>query len=342
VRWRSFVIKALISVGLVMYLVHRTGGWETLAAWVRIVPPTVLLWAWVLYFTAVVLGSVKWAILLRAQGLPVPWMALVRYTLIGAFFNNLLPANVGGDVMRGYELAHHTQRRTDAAISVIMDRLVGLLTFLTTAAVAGTALLVLDRWGGVPLTQDARENVSRLTGVAWSAEVGLLLLMGLMLSRRLKRRGEHVLQRIPWFRKGAPLFHQVAVALNAYRHAYLALLMGSAVSGGILLLTGVETWLLVQALVPERVPFLYVMLVNPLIAFALLVPLSIGGLGIGQTAYIFFFGLLGVSSPVALALSLLHQGIVYTASLPGAVLWLRSRERSTPVGERGMMAPPAR
>ncbi len=341
-QWRSFALKALVSVGLVLYLVHRTGGWENLFTWVRAVPLPVLLWAWVLYFAAVLMGSVKWGLLLRAQGLSVPWRALVRYTLIGAFFNNLLPANVGGDVVRGYGLAQHTRQRTAAAISVVMDRLVGLLAFLTMAALAGTALLILNTWHRVSLSDTARANVLRLTLLAWVTEGSLLALMALMLSRRLKRRVEDILQRMPVLHRGVPFFHQVAEALNAYRHAYQALLLGGSVSWGILLLTGVETWLLAQALVPEGIPFLYVMLVNPLIAFALLLPFSIGGLGIGQTAYIFFFGLLDVAPPVALALSLLHQGIVYTASLPGALVWLRAREQDHPLSHRGVMAPPAR
>jgi len=47
-----------------------------------------------------------------------------------------LPANIGGDVMRGYGLARYTERSAEAAVSVIVDRIIGLAAFMFTAVVA--------------------------------------------------------------------------------------------------------------------------------------------------------------------------------------------------------------
>ena len=73
---------------------------------------------------------------MRAQGTPVPLGALLQYTFVGVFFNNFLPANVGGDVMRGYGLARYTDQGAEAAVSVVVDRVVGLMAFMISAAVA--------------------------------------------------------------------------------------------------------------------------------------------------------------------------------------------------------------
>ena len=54
------------------------------------------------------------------------------YTFVGSFFNNFLPANVGGDVMRGFGLAQYTERSAEAAVSVIVDRIIGLVAFMFT------------------------------------------------------------------------------------------------------------------------------------------------------------------------------------------------------------------
>src|SRR5262245_49721432 len=63
-----------------------------------------------LFMLAVVVHAFKWFILLKAQGIQVPLGALVNYNFVGAFFNSFLPANVGGDVMRGFGLARYTER----------------------------------------------------------------------------------------------------------------------------------------------------------------------------------------------------------------------------------------
>ena len=65
-----------------------------------------------------------------------------------------------------------------------------------------------------------------------------------------------------------------------------------------------------------------IFLFNPLIALVLMIPISIGGLGVNQTAYPFFYGLAGVPVAHALAVSLLMQAVIILGSLPGGVLWL--------------------
>ncbi len=318
----TFALKLAVSLGLLAYLVHRVGGLGRLASLFSQARVDLLALAFVLYLAAVTVSSAKWWVLLRAQGLDVPWPSLLTYTFLGAFFNNFLPANVGGDVMRGYGLAKHTRRTTDAAVSVVMDRLVGLLAFLIAAVFAGT-LIVFSAGRDSAMAASALANVRALTLLAWISTGGLALGVSLLLSRRVKRWVETGMARVPLVRALVPPFHRVATAINAYRHAYGAILLGMSISWLVLLLTTVENWLLVEALAPGALPFLYLLLFNPLIAFALLIPLSVGGLGIGQSAYVFFFGLVGVAPALALAVSLLHQAIVYAASLPGAVVWLR-------------------
>ncbi len=320
----TFLLKLIVSLGLLAYLVLRIGGTERLLPLLSQARVRNVALAFLLYVTAVIVSSGKWFVLLRAQQVRIPFRSLLAYTFLGAFFNNFLPANVGGDVMRGYGLARHTRRTADAAVSVVMDRLVGLLAFLTAAALAGTFILLTDSQGAF-LQPGAMRNIRVLTGMAWLVEAGLLFGGGLMLSRRVKRWLESGMTRVPFIRGLVPPFHRLATAINAYRHAYGTLMLGMFISWTVLFLTTLENWLLVGALSPGAVSFLYLLLLNPLIAFALLIPLSVGGLGIGQSAYVFFFGLVGIAPAVALAVSLLHQAIVYIASLPGAVLWLRQR-----------------
>ena len=103
------VLKVAASVILIAYLLSRVG----LANVVEVIRSAstnylYLLVALAIYFGAITLGSFKWQILLKAQGIEVPLGNLLSFTFEGLFFGNFLPTNVGGDLVRGYDLARHT------------------------------------------------------------------------------------------------------------------------------------------------------------------------------------------------------------------------------------------
>ena len=83
-------------------------------------------------------------------------------------------------------------------------------------------------------------------------------------------------------------------------------------------------WFAAQALGAD-IPVLIVFLFNPLVMLIAVLPITIGGLGLSQSSYVYFYGLMGVSAALALAMSLLQQVVVYAATLPGGILWWRRR-----------------
>jgi glycosyltransferase 2 family protein len=265
-----------------------------------------------LYEIAITINAAKWQILLRAQGVRIPWMAALEFQFIGFFFNNFLPM-VGGDVMRGYGLARYTDRTADAAVSVLVDRIVGLMAYMATAVVAAFIVVTLT-------------GRSDLQAVEWVAAVALVVLavgFSVLLSRRLRALISRIFA-IAWLARLAPLWTQVSGALDAYRFRYQALVLafGTGLLG--ILATTFVNWSLSRAmggLMPLEAIFLF----NPLIALLGMVPIFIAGLGLNQTAYPFFFGLAGVPHDHALAVSLLMQVIIILGSLPGGLFWLRGR-----------------
>jgi len=84
-------------------------------------------------------------------------------------------------------------------------------------------------------------------------------------------------------------------------------------------------WYAVALALGLNVSIFYFFLFNPLLVFVLLIPISFNGLGPKEATAVFFFGLIGVPSEVALALSLIFHVIVVLTSLPGGVLWWRDR-----------------
>ena len=307
-------LKVAVSLGLIIFLAWRM-DWAQVAQTMANVGDNYwyLIPAIVLFLAAMTNASLKWFVLLRAQGIAVPFGALLNYTFVGYFFNNFLPANVGGDVMRGYGLAKYTERAAEAAVSIVVDRLVGLLAFMLAAVVSVVVAVFLM-------------HSQNLQNVGLAAVIGVVAVAGVF-AILLSRRARSLVGRAFFWRpliRMAPTYERLSVALDAYRHKPGALFVALCLGVLTLLLTNFTDYFIAQSL-GGGMPLIYIFIFNPIIAFVLLVPVSIGGLGVTQAAYPFFYSLVGVSTNLAFAVSLIKQLIIYVTSIPGGILWWRSR-----------------
>jgi uncharacterized protein (TIRG00374 family) len=262
---------------------------------------------------------VKWQGLVRAQGIRAPFGNLLTYLLVGLFFGNVLPSNVGGDVVRAYGLVRASGRAEAAAISVLVDRLMGLVAFLGAAVVmAVLAAVTLARGAELEQIEIATVIVAAI----------FILGSALMFSRRVSQRVKLIFALAP-FQRIQPIAQRVYHALQVYRHSYRALALNVALSACIVVVTTL-VWYAVALALGLDVSVFYFFMFNPLIAFVLLIPISFNGLGPKEATAVFFFGLIGVPSEIALAMSLIFHLIVVLTSLPGGVLWWHERALAPP------------
>jgi len=316
------LLKIAVSLGLVAWRFSRVPLAEV-GQQLASARPGYLVAGLGVFVLAILADGAKWHVLLRAQGFTLPRRTVFRFQFIGFFFNNFLPAaNLGGDVMRGYGLARLTERPADAAVSVLLDRGLGFLAYMSSALVA--SIIAVNVLG--------RAELRPVQGVAVLAVAAILVGFGVLLSRRLRALVTRVFDWRP-LRALAPLWNRISQALDLYRHRIGALraAFGIALLG--IFCTALVNWLVSQAMGGE-LPLPLIFLINPLIALVLMLPISIGGLGVSQAAYPLLYGMAGVSAEHALAVSLLVQLTQLLASLPGGYFWLRTR-RAAPAGSAG-------
>lgn len=322
----SNLLKLVVSAGLLYLFFSQLE--DPAALWRQIVNanPWMLLAGASCYAAAVALSGLKWGVLLRAVGLPVALPRLLAYQWLAEFFNNFLPAQVGGDVMRGYALAMDTRRRADAAASILIDRFLGLWVFLASAAVASVIMLLWGRPNG-DIFMGERLLFMRIIALgSTGASLLLLLLLAALLSRRMKQTAEWFLSRLPFASRTTPIWQKLAQAFNAYRHAYSALLVSALISFIIVVLTSVNIWLITNGIAPGGIGLAEVLAINPIIVFiSLFVPFLPGGLGVRQGAFYSTFFLIGRSGDLGFAVGILQQLIGLLVSLPGGLLWVRGR-----------------
>lgn len=325
-RQRLFTaLKFTLGIALIVFLFTRLE--DPSALWQQIVEADkrLLLLGMLCYSAAVALSGLKWRALLGAADIRPPISRLLAFQWQAEFFNNFLPAQVGGDVMRGYALAVDTRRKADAAASVLIDRFIGLFVFMVSAALASTAMLIWGRPDGAKLTGDLLVYMQFIAMGSLAASVGLLVVVVSLVSRRLKSVFERLLSMLPMAQRTVPIWQKLAQAFNVYRDKLGTLLLVAGGSVVIVVLTSINIWLIARAILPGGISLLEVLAINPIIVFvALAIPLSPGGLGVRQGAFVGTFLLVGASGQLGLAVGLLQQFIGYLVSLPGGYLWMRS------------------
>ena len=88
------------------------------------------------YALAQLVIAFRWWLLLRAQSIRISVLATFRLHFLGLFYNNVMPSSVGGDLLKAWYVTRHTEKRLEGALSVFIDRVVGLGGMVLMAVVA--------------------------------------------------------------------------------------------------------------------------------------------------------------------------------------------------------------
>ena len=325
------VLKVAISLGLIAFIFTRPEirdvDWSVVVSELR-------LWPWLLglaiYFVAIGFNVLKWQYLLRTLGLQVPLPSLYRYNLVGLFFALLPLSMVGGDIARGWDLARHTEgQAAEVAVSVLVDRLVGLAGFLL-AGVLGLASAVIFL---------ERPDLTWLLATLALVLLGFALAIAVLMSQRLRRLVERIFTLGP-LQRFLSLYQKLSDSVQVYRTHLGALVVALGIQLLTVLTTCVVNYLAAVATGAE-IPVEWVFVLTPLTAFAPFLPSIASGLGWNQGVfYVLYVELaqLGGADPQAFAgsvllMSLAMQAIIIISGLPGAVLWWQKREPETPADQ---------
>jgi uncharacterized protein (TIRG00374 family) len=268
------------------------------------------------------LSSVKWGLLLRAHGIAVGQLALLRAYWIGAFASNYLPSSIGGDVVRAVVI--RTQGGlAEVASSILVERLTGLAVLILLSAGALAARPEPFRALGLllPLWLLVLAAAGVVLGVAAGGRPSARLL------DRLADAGQRTVRRL------AVKLLKLVSATNGYRQAWrlvLAAMLTSLPFYGILILF---QYGLLKA-VGASVSFAEVACIAPLVPLIALIPVSINGLGLTEGAFTLFFMQIGVPAETAFAAALLRRAISVLVSLVGGLFWLLEPRQPGPRGSR--------
>ena len=271
------MLRLVIGLGLLAWAVSGT-DWTALGS--GLVTPPLLLLICGLPFVGGAADVIRLQLLYRSQGLHLPFGIGFRVSAISALFNFFVPGAAGGDLVKVWYLNSVGCGGPETAAIWFMDRLTGLLSLLLLVAVAGLANAALVASDPLLLWLHRAAVVA-----AAGAVVGLLLSGTAVLHWAVG-----LFARVPALH--APLARAAAsIATFGKQPGQLALTLAvSLASHGLLVGTLVAEglWLMPEA-APARVALLSLFGL-----FANAVPLTPGGLGVGEAAFDGLFHRVGI------------------------------------------------
>lgn len=303
--------RLLLGVGLIVYLaVSGVIEWSALAEllsdW-RLTGTALLLLA-----VAAVLTAGRLCLLLRPRGYRITWWASTRLTLIGAFFNLCLPGAGGGDLVRiYYATVGNEGYRSEVATIMVLDRVTGFF------AMVALPVLLAPLF---PALVAGRAVVGSLVAAAALAVAGLLAFF-LVVIRAGRLQGRFgFLSRLP----GERYLRSIASAVLAFRDCPGALVRAVALSLFIQSMTVGAVLLLVVASPASEFGWSAALL-TPLGFVANALPLTPGGLGVGEAAFDGLFSLGGLEGGAEAILG--WRLLMLLIGLAGAFFYLRGDRR---------------
>lgn len=213
-NWLKWPIALAVLAG--MFLWHR----ESLGDFVAHPKH----WGWLvaafcLYGTAVLVSFVRWYLLVRSLGFAFRLADAFRLGFLGMLFNYVGPGIVGGDMFKAVFLARgQPARRATAAATVLLDRILGLISLFQLGAIA-----TLVRVDPAPSELHAIVN-----WILWSAAILGTLAVVLALQPAVTRLIP--VQRLESIPVGGRVLKDVYEGFHLYQHKpavlFAALAMG--------------------------------------------------------------------------------------------------------------------
>ena len=247
---------------------------------------------------AIGFGTLRWWVLLDAYGATArpPLTRLFRLTIVGHFYNTLLPGAVGGDVLRGFATRDaFGERNATAGVAVtLVERVLGLAVLLV---VTGTLSLVHPLpgvHGVLPLS---------FLGIAAAACALAVISLGWRLGPKLPGKLGQFVGRLPRIVKPGVFLFALLLSFGTQLSAVLGI------------------YPILHALAPQ-VSLLQTASLVPIALAASYFPFTVGGAGAREGAFVALLGAIGVAHPDAMASSLLAFAAQAVIAACGGLLHL--------------------
>jgi glycosyltransferase 2 family protein len=301
------IVHGAVSIGLIGWVLSGLSPSELIDRATK-ADAALLALAFSLHGTGLLLSALRWLTLLNIQKLQCSFKAAVLLYWIGCFFNTVLPTGLGGDVVRSYLASKQNGKFVDTAMSVIVERVAGVAALMV---VFGVGVIWLRFFS-------AESSMWNLFHVSSAALVGF----GCVLSTR-KPVWQIASARLQLRDKFERIGHVLWTYRFDKRKLWPILLLSL-----LLQMNVIVYYYIIAAALELHLSFFHFCLFIPPILMLTMLPISVGGIGVREAAFLFFFARLGITPAEIVALSLWSYFLALVANLGGGFVYCLYRPAS--------------
>ncbi|MEJ7670327.1 MAG: lysylphosphatidylglycerol synthase transmembrane domain-containing protein [Casimicrobiaceae bacterium] len=272
----------------------------------------------ILFLLACLIAVLRWRLFVPQFG----FVALLRLSFIGQLYAMLLPGQVAGEAVKAYRIAKGQSQKTRLVASVLIDRVVGTLALL---CVGAAGLWLSPRSTNLALGLSFFVLIALVCAALIVLRIPAMYLLSMRIAERLRRAGPRCA------RMASSMVHFFGVWRDYAMEP--SKLVASFVLGLVIHCLGVAIYAILARDLGIDVALTDWLWIVAIVALAVLLPVSIAGIGLREGALVGSLGYLGVQGERAIALSFGVFALTVFGALIGWLVEITDRPPVTPENE---------
>lgn len=299
----GIILKTVVSLFFI-YLVTRAIDFSKTFEILKNVDLTFLFFILILNYIVTFFIGLRWYYILQMFNEKLSFLGVWKLSLIGLCFNIILPTGTGGDAVKILYITKNQKEKLKAATSVVFDRFIGSSTIVLMAIIS---LLSYEK------------NLPVKLKIVLSSLLILVLLIWLVIL--WEKLAIFIARIFPYkIRQKLKAFYN---HLRFYSINTKMLTKAVLASFAVQILSVYIQYLCAMLVSPtgnSPVPFFLFFVFIPIIWLSAIVP-SLGGLGIREYGYLFFFKSY-TGENAAIALAILNLFLIFSQAVLGGLIFL--------------------
>jgi len=298
------ILRVVICLGLIYFVVSKV-DYEPLRAILRDLRIKFCIAIIGVLYVQNFIKALKWHTLLQAKNINLSLLRILQVDFSSTFLSLFVPSTISLDLFRAYGLSKEVASKKQTASSIIVDRLLSLFALIV---VANISVLLFYKTIAVP--EVAYTSISTL--IVFTAVV---LIINSRFVVRFLSRYKATIRRYNILHK----LEELRGSVNEYKLHRSKLIKVFFLSVAMQTLR-IVVYYLASLAVNANIPFQYFMIFTPIVMFLVMLPISLAGIGLRESSFVYFFSKVGVLGTIAFAIPALVSLMVVISVLPGGLI----------------------
>lgn len=312
-----FLGKTAVTALLLIYVIRQVELEEVIRR-IEYVGYNGLITGIVSLFLLTFTGAIRWGVIIRHFQELLSFANSWKIVILGSFFSQFLPSTIGGDAFRIWYASDHGVSLGTAASSVLIDRVIAFLALTILAFLAIPYLLTLHM----------EYTFSVATVLAYTGSVFIIIIAlsldKIILIIRETKISSYLTSRYSLLDKTVNTLSDV----SGYARSMLMEPRGASIALSISFLNILAVGLLVYyfgKLMGAGLGILPAVFLTPPVLLVSVLPVSLAGWGVRETAMVIIFNQAGVTPENSIGISICFGICCLISSLPGAGIWILNK-----------------